>query len=108
MGQIINFSETFLKQVKWWNWLAAVLPLTALTIILLIWVFGSPELFSISVTVGATIMFVISVSWWWWIIQIVSTLLKKNQAVVKELESTSNEIKQIKNLVRETFVTPDK
>ena len=108
MRAIKNFSEQALKQIRIWTWAAAVLPITALAGMFFVWMFGTDTLFATVLSVGATIMFCVAAVWWWWIIWIVSKILKKDRQVAKELLNTTQEIRTIKILFRETFNKTDK
>lgn len=103
-----DFSEHALLHIKLWTWAAAVLPITSLAGIFFTWAFGSNTAFEIGLTIGATIMFAVAAVWWWWIIWIVTKIMKKDRRVAKELEETTQDIKIIKTLFRETFNKNDK
>lgn len=108
MRVIRDFSERALDHIKVWTWAAAVLPITALAGIFFIWAFGSKSLFELAITTGATIMFAVAAVWWWWIIWIVSKIIRKDRKVAEDLKNTTEDIKNIKHLFRETFNKNDK
>ena len=108
MQVLRDFSEKALRQIRWWTWAAAVLPITALAAIFFIWAFGTESLFATALTVGATIMFCVAAVWWWWIIWIVTKIMKKDRRVALELLDATKEIRNIKTLFRQTFNRDDK
>lgn len=108
MRIIKDFSSTALKQIRWWAWAAAVLPISSLAGLFFIWAFGTKSLYNLSMVVGATAMFSIAAIWWWWIIWTVSRILKKDRKVANELKNAANELSNIKSLVKETFGAKDK
>jgi hypothetical protein len=98
-----RFSEKVLKEIKWWAWAAAVLPISALAAIFFIWAFGTKTMFDIAVISGATFMFATAAVWWWWIIWTVSRIMKKDRKVAQDLKETTTAIKILKRDIAEIF-----
>lgn len=70
-----NFRDKTLQQIRWWAWLAAVLPVAALAGLFFLWTFGTTKMFNIGMMVGETIMFTVAVIWWWWALYTIKTLV---------------------------------
>jgi hypothetical protein len=108
MRVIRDFSERTLREIKWWAWGAAVLPITALAGLFFVWAFGTEGLYNASMALGATFMFAVAAVWWWWIIWTVAKILKKDREVAEEFRQAQHSLKDIKNLIKETFTATDK
>jgi hypothetical protein len=103
-----RFSEKLLREIEWWAWAAAILPITALAAIFFIWAFGTKTMFDIAVVAGATFMFSTAAVWWWWIIWTVSRIMRKDRKVAHDFIEAQKSLQDIKDLVKETFTSTDK
>lgn len=108
MSEANQFTETNIKKVKLWIRAATILPITALSGIFFIWMFGNDDIFDVAIIVGATIMFGTAVGWWWWIIEIILILLKKERKATEDMTENKIEMRSLKKLVREIYSIDDK
>ena len=102
-----HFSKKTLTQIKWWAWLATVLPLTALAGMFFVEFFGSEDMYRIALAIGATIMFSIAVVWWWWAIWIIANITGVLSSTVDKIEVVDEEIKSIRKSLRFFFDIKD-
>jgi hypothetical protein len=80
-----------------------VLPLVALAGLFFLEFIGLRSYYHVTLTIGATVMFSISVVWWWWalytIASVTSTLGKTSEkldAVIDEVVDVKKEVSEIK------------
>ena len=102
---LTNFAEQKIKEIKWWAWAAAVLPLTALSGLFFLWAFGWGHLINGTMVVGATVMFGIAVGWWWWALHTMNSLVRhwdETRSDVKDVLVDTQEVRKIvKELIKE-------
>ena len=98
-----EFHKRALTQISIWAWAATVLPLVALAGLFFLEFIGMRSYYHITLTIGATLMFAISVVWWWWalytIAGVTSVLGKtsdKLDIVVEEVVDIKKEVIEIK------------
>ena len=97
-----EFHKKALRQISIWAWAATVLPLVALAGLFFLEMIGMRTYYHVSLVIGCTIMFAISVFWWWWALYTiagVTALLGKTSDNLNEVTTEVKEIKDdIKNL----------
>jgi hypothetical protein len=98
-----DFRIKTLREIQWWAWLAAVLPLAALATIFFIWAYGTTGMFNIAMVIGSSIVAVIAVVWWWWALHAISILVKHWDETRDDVGTVVIEVKEIKQLVRDIF-----
>lgn len=98
-----DFSNKALTEIKLWVWLAAILPITGLSGVFFLWIFGCNNLINILMVVGSTTMFGFAAVWWWWIIYTIARILKQEKTAMETLSNTVTGIREIRSLVKETF-----
>ena len=98
-----DFHKRALSQISIWAWAATVLPLVALAGLFFLEFIGLRSYYHVTLTIGATVMFAISVVWWWWalytIAGVTSTLGKTSEkldVVVDEVVDIKKEVTQLK------------
>jgi len=100
---MIDFKTKTIRQIKWWTWLAAVLPVTSLAGIFFIWTFGPTSWVGIAMIIGETAMFSIAVVWWWWTMYTMRNLVEHWGETKEKVVDVLNEVKDIKSIVAETL-----
>lgn len=98
-----DFHTRALSQISIWAWAATVLPLVALAGLFFLECIGLRSYYHMTLTIGATVMFAISVVWWWWalytIAGVTSTLGKTSEkldVVIDEVVDIKKEVSEIK------------
>ncbi len=99
-----SFSDQRLREIKWWAWAATVLPITSLSGIFFVWVFGTASLFDLTMIISGTTMVGMSISWWWWAIYTIARVIKNQAYVINELAEVSTDIRDVKSAVQTVFV----
>lgn len=97
-----DFHKKKLKEIKIWAWLAAVLPISFLAALFLIYLIGLETLYQKTLVTGGVIMFALSVTWWWWALHTIGSVtyilgktLDKFRNVNQELDSIKKDIKDL-------------
>jgi hypothetical protein len=103
-----NFGIKKIHEIKLWAWAAAVLPCVSLVVMILIWHFGTSDLFSISIITVVSTMISVAVVWWWWAIHAIYRLIILWHRADKTLEEVKFDIKDIKVSVKEIFFSEHK
>jgi hypothetical protein len=103
-----NFGLKKIQEIKLWAWAAAVLPLIALAGLFFVWLFGTEEMFNISMIVGATTMFTAAVIWWWWAIHSIYNLIVLWNKTDETMQEVKVDLKEIKESIKEFFFSSDK
>ena len=96
-----NFRDKTLREIRWWAWAAAVLPLASLATLFFIWAYGSDTLYKVAMISGSSAMFTIAVVWWWWALRAISTLIEHWDETRHKVEGTLHHVKEIRGMVRE-------
>jgi len=91
-----DFHKKKLKQIKWWAWAAAVLPLSSLAGLFFIKFIGYATWFDTALIIGATTMFTIGVVWWWWAIWTMAQVTNVLGIISEKFKDVSKELKDIK------------
>ena len=104
---MLDFKTKKLREIRWWAWAAAVLPLSSLAGLWFIWAFGTDHAVNIAMIVGFTAMFAIAVAWWWWALHVFKSLLDLWKDTGQGLEQVLDDVKEIKTLVREVIPKQD-
>ena len=102
-----NFSQLTIKQIRIWTWVAAVAPITGLSAIFLVWLFGTREMFNLVMVIGETTMFTVAVIWWWWVIHIIRKLMDHLTNSGQMLGEIVFEIRDIRDLTKELLSHSD-
>ena len=97
---IKNNAEKTKKEVRWWSYAAWTLPFVALAGIFFFNVLGWDNAFDISLVIGATIMFAISVFWWWWAIYKIYNFADMMSKTAERLKSIKEDFNKLKNNIR--------
>lgn len=101
MGMKENFKDKTIKQIRWWAWAAAVLPITALAALFFVWRFFDGTVFGWAMITGETVMFAVAVVWWWWAMHILRNLVKHWDETRSNVESVLHDVKDMKKVVVE-------
>ena len=94
-----KFHTRALSQISIWAWAATVLPLVALGGLFFLEMIGIHSFYHISIVIGATAMFGISVVWWWWALYTIAGVTKVLGQTSEKFEQVSQEVKEIKKEV---------
>jgi hypothetical protein len=101
MGEFYIFRERTLKQLRMWAWAASIVPLTALSGIFFIWVFGDDIVFGYALIIGEVTMFAVAVVWWWWAIYVINNLVKQWDTTRNKVVDVLSRVREIKTLVQD-------
>lgn len=101
-----DFKKTTIKQIRFWAWLAAVLPITALAGIFFVWRFFDGSWLGAAMIVGETTMFAVAVIWWWWAMYILKNIVNHWDETREKVKDVLNDVKEIKSVVI-TVLRPD-
>lgn len=91
-SEILKRTKT---QTRWWAYAAWTLPFVALAILVLENLVGFDTLIDKTVILIVVVFFSISVFWWWW-------ALSKLVHIMDAMNSTSKNIKEVKDEIAET------
>lgn len=98
-----EFHKKALSQISIWAWAATVLPIVALAGLFFLEMIGLRSYYHVSIVIGATVMFAISVVWWWWalytiagVTSILGKTSEKFDKVTTEVKTLKEEIKTLK------------
>ena len=100
-----DFRIRTLREIKWWAWAAAVLPIASLATLFFIWAYGTNGMFNVAMVIGSSGMFVIAVVWWWWALHAIAVLVKHWDETRDDVGTVVVEVKEIKQIVREMIPT---
>lgn len=107
MSDTFDFKNKKLKEIRLWAWAAAVLPITALSGIFFIWVFGTKTLFDIAIVVGETTMFGIAVVWWWWALYTIKKVIEMWDEANKTVNIVIHDVHEVTEIIKETILSED-
>lgn len=99
MSDFNDFKDKTIKQIRWWAWAAAVLPIGALAGVFFVWRFADGTFFGYIMVTGETIMFVIAVTWWWWAMYILRNIVKHWDQTRENVIIVRQDISQIRQIV---------
>jgi hypothetical protein len=108
MNDFNDFRDKTLRQIRIWAWLAAVLPITALSAIFFIWAIGHDTLFKRAMIFGEVSMFAVAVIWWWWAIYVINRLVRHWDITRGNVKEVLDELKDINISVRSALDKSDK
>lgn len=100
MKIIKDFHNSTLKQIRWWAWAAAVLPMITLAALFFIRYIGTDTYYGIALIIGAVGMFGTAVLWWWWAIYTIANITKNLTITIEKFDDVKTDIKEIKKDVR--------
>ena len=99
-----DFHKKVLSQISIWAWAATILPIVALAGLFFLEFIGLRTYYHVTLVIGATTMFAISVVWWWWalytmyrVTDILGKTSEKVETVVDQVDHIKKDIKQIKH-----------
>lgn len=96
-----NFRDKTLREIKWWAWLAAVAPMSALAIIFFLWVFGYNTVIQELMVIGFATMFSIAVVWWWWALAKIAKVTDTLGRTINSFDSVKQELQEIKKDIKD-------
>lgn len=99
-----NFHKKTLKQISLWLWTATVFPLTALAGLFFLKFIGAETLYTISLMIGATVMFSAAVIWWCWAIYTIAGITKSLDKTIDKFNDVKSDIVDIKKTVKDQSV----
>lgn len=89
------------KQISYWKYAAWTLPFLALAGIIFFHWIGWDTTLQRFLAIIFTVFFGISVFWWWWALDKLGSLIKEKLNVVNQLNVLANEIKKLRENLRE-------
>ena len=98
-----TFRNKTLLEIRWWAWIAAVLPISSLAAAFFIWIYGTGNMLHIAMIVGSSAMFTIAVIWWWWALHALNTLIQQWDETSQKVKDVSNDIGSLKTFIQEVF-----
>ena len=96
-----EFHKRALSQISIWAWAATVLPLVALAGLFFLEFIGLRSYYHVTLTIGATLMFGISVIWWWWALYTIAGVTSALGETSEKLDTVVEEVVDIKKEVNE-------
>ena len=96
-----EFHKRALSQISIWAWAATVLPLVALAGLFFLEFIGMRSYYHVTLTIGATLMFGISVVWWWWALYTIAGVTETLGKTSEKLDTVVEEVVDIKKDVKE-------
>ena len=94
-----EFHKRALSQISIWAWAATVLPIVALAGLFFLEFIGLRSYYHVSLTIGATLAFAISVVWWWWALYTIAKVTDTLGQTSKKLDTVVDEVVDIKKEV---------
>lgn len=107
MSKNFDFKDKKIKEIRLWAWAAAVLPITALSGIFFIWVFGTKTLFDIAIIIGETTMFAIAVVWWWWALYTIKKVIEMWDEANKNVDIVVHDVHEVTEIIKEMILSED-
>ncbi len=108
MKHFNDFKTNTIKQIRFWAWLAAVLPITALAGVFFVWRFFDGTWFGTAMIIGETTMFAVAVIWWWWAMYVLRNLIQHWDETRKKVTDVLHEVKDMKNVIIDVLKPDDK
>ena len=96
-----EFHKKALSQISIWAWAATVLPLVALAGLFFMEFIGLRSYYHVSLTIGATVMFAVSVVWWWWALYTIAKVTDTLGQTSEKLDTVVDEVVEIKKDINE-------
>jgi hypothetical protein len=100
-----DFKNKTLRQIKWWVWIAALAPMSALAGLFFIWKFGTDSWISVAFILVETAVFIMVVLWWWWAMHVIKTLVNTWSDTGEKVKEISTGIREVRNIVKEMTTT---
>ena len=96
-----EFHKRALSQISIWAWAATVLPIVALAGLFFLEFIGLRSYYHVSLTIGATVMFAVSVVWWWWALYTIAKVTDTLGLTSEKLDTVVDEVVEIKKDITE-------
>ena len=96
-----EFHKRALSQISIWAWAATVLPIVALAGLFFLEFIGLRSYYHVSLTIGATVMFALSVVWWWWALYTIAKVTDTLGQTSEKLNTVIVDVVEIKKEVSE-------
>lgn len=96
-----EFHKRALSQISIWAWAATVLPIVALAGLFFLEFIGLRSYYHVSLTIGATVMFAVSVVWWWWALYTIAKVTDTLGQTSEKLNTVIVDVVEIKKEVSE-------
>jgi len=94
-----EFHKRALSQISIWAWAATVLPLVTLAGLFFLEFIGMRTYYHVTLTIGATAMFALSVVWWWWALYTIARVTETLGQTSEKLDTVVGEVVEIKKEV---------
>lgn len=95
-----EFHKRALSQISIWAWAATILPLVALAGLFFLEMIGLRSYYHVSLVIGATFMFAVSVVWWWWALYTIAGVTKLLGKTSENLDEVTTEVKDLKKEIK--------
>ena len=96
-----EFHKRALAQISIWAWAATVLPIVALAGLFFLEFIGLRSYYHVSLTIGATVMFALSVVWWWWALYTIAKVTDTLGQTSEKIDTVVDEVVEIKKDINE-------
>ena len=96
-----EFHKKALLQISIWAWAATILPIVALAGLFFLEFIGLRSYYHLTLTIGATIMFAVSVVWWWWALYTIAGVTSVLGKTSEKLDEVVDEVVDIKKDIKE-------
>lgn len=102
------FTKKTYKEVKIWDWLGRILPLTVLAVISVLYLLDETDLLTLILEITAISFLVICFIWWYWAIYKIATTVKYMYDAQTKLKEVLNEFRLFKRDLRNEKDTSDR
>ena len=97
-----NFARKTYKEVKIWDWLARILPLTALTCLAVAYFFKWSTAIELVLDITVVIFFLTCFVWWYWAIYKIAVAVKYIRLSQEKFVEIKEDISQFKKTFRKS------
>ena len=92
-----QFAKRTYKEVKIWDWLARILPLTVLTVLTVAYFFKWTNVIEIVLDATVIVFFLTCFVWWYWAIYKIAVAVKYIRISQEKFKEIKQELAQFKN-----------
>jgi len=107
LQEVQNFEKKTYKEVKIWDWLGRILPLSVLAAISVAKLMEWNSLLGVIIDFSVIIFFIICFIWWYWAIYKIAVTVRYMRKSQEEFVSVSDEIRKFKQEFKNLHGTKD-
>lgn len=94
-----QFAKKTYKEVRFWDWLARILPLTVLSTISICYFFKWQTALELVLEITVILFFIICFVWWYWAIYKIAVTVKYLQDSQQKFRSVIRELRSVKKTI---------